>query len=206
MGDLLELVVAPPSPSPRLLVALHGYDDEPQGFAEAVAPLADDTNRVLVVPAGPVVTPKGRAWFPSLDGDDGPGLAEGLDRLVATLAALAPPPDGAPHDTVLLGWSQGAAVALAAVLRTGATVRPSTVVALAPWLANEPDVAWDLSSAPPTRFVIVHGADDPVVPIEQGRGAARVLARAGFGVTIVEVGAAHDLMALLAAARPEPFW
>ena len=54
--------------------------------------------------------------------------------------------------------------------------------------------------------VLVHGVDDPVVPIEQGRSVARVLGRAGLDVTLVEVAAGHDLEILLQTVRDEPLW
>lgn len=185
----------------RLLVALHGHGDDPSEFSAAIAPLAESSARALVVPPGPVRSAGGRAWFPSLADDDGPALAPTLDRLDAMISAA-----GDPADIVLLGWSQGAATALATVLRLGAAIRPRLVVALAAWLPNEPDVAWDIAAAQSTRFLLVHGVDDPVVPVEQGRSAARVLERAGLDVSIVEVAAAHDLPLLLGAARPDDVW
>jgi predicted esterase len=185
----------------QVLVALHGHGDDPSAFSTAVAPLAERAARALVVPTGPGATAAGRAWFPSLADDDGPDLAPTLDHLDATIGALAD-----PSDVVLLGWSQGAATALAAVLRADAGVRPHLVVALAAWLPNEPDVAWDVGAARSTRFVLVHGVDDPVVPVEQGRSVARVLERAGLDVSLVEVAAAHDLPLLLDAARPDDIW
>jgi predicted esterase len=185
----------------RVLVALHGHGDDPSTFSAAVAPLAETTDRALVVPSGPVHSSAGRAWFPSLADDEGPGLAPTLDRLDETISAVED-----PAEVVLLGWSQGAATALAAVLRAGAGIRPRLVVALAAWLPNEPDVTWDLAAAHSTRFLLVHGVDDPVVPVEQGRSVARVLERAGLDVSLVEVAAAHDLPSLLDAARPGDIW
>lgn len=77
------------------------------------------------------------------------------------------------------------------------------VVGLAAWLANEPDLTWGFSGAASagTRVLLVHGSDDEVVPVQQGRSAHRVLDRHGIDVTWVEVPAGHDLPALLEPVR-----
>ena len=73
------------------------------------------------------------------------------------------------------------------------------MIALAPWLPNEPGVAWDFAAAAATglRVLLVHGRDDEVVAVEQGRSAHRVLERSGVDVTWIEIDAAHELGALL---------
>jgi predicted esterase len=49
--------------------------------------------------------------------------------------------------------------------------------------------------------VLVHGEADEVVPVAQGRSAARVLERAGIDVTFVERDTGHVLAPLLDAAH-----
>jgi len=63
-------------------------------------------------------------------------------------------------------------------------------------------VAWDFAAAAAAsvRVLLVHGTDDDVVPLAQGRGAQRALERQGVDVTWIEAPAAHDLAALLATA------
>jgi len=200
---LLDLATDAPADASRLLVALHGHGDDPRRFATALEPVARSADRSLVVPIGPVHAADGRAWFPSLDDDAGPGLASTLDRLDATIGSIT---ERTGVDLVLLGWSQGAATALAAVARSGAAARPRVVVALAPWMAHEPGVTWDLASANGTRFVLVHGVDDLVVPVQQGRSAARVLERAGLDVELVEVPTGHDLATLLDVVEHAAGW
>jgi predicted esterase len=79
------------------------------------------------------------------------------------------------------------------------------VIALAPWLPNEPDVAWDFAAAAGDglRVLLVHGRDDEVVAVEQGRSTHRVLERSGVDVTWIEIDAGHDLGALVATV---PGW
>lgn len=183
-----------PAQPARVLFALHGHDDDPAAFAGRLEPLADDLGRTLVAPSGPVVTAHGRAWFASLGDPVGPPLIETLDALEADARA-------AGDDVVVVGWSQGAATALALLLRSGASIRPAALVALAPFLPDEPGMAWDVDRVADAATVVhlVHGADDEVVDAVQGRSVRRLLERAGVEVTWTEVAAGHDLGALLAA-------
>lgn len=106
------------------------------------------------------------------------------------------------ENVATLGWSQGAATALALGFRADASWRPRVVVGLAAWLANEPDVTWDFrAGSAGTRVLLVHGSEDEIVPIEQGRSAHRVLDRNGIDVSWIEVRTGHDLEALLAPVK-----
>jgi predicted esterase len=171
-----------------------------------VAPLVGERRWGILAPTGPVHTPNGAAWFASRDGDTGPELTTTLD-LTEILAADACTELGLEpiRDLVVLGWSQGAAAALALALRRGAHLRPAVVIALASWLPNEPGLVWDFAAAAATRLrvLLVHGRDDDVVAVEQGRSAHRVLERSGVDAAWIEIDAAHDLGALLGAV---PEW
>ena len=151
-------------------------------------------------------TAHGAAWFTSQDGDTGPTLSSTLDA-TETLAteACAERQLKPARDLVVLGWSQGAAAALALALRRDVAVRPAVVIGLAAWLPNEPGITWDFPAAAQDglRVLLVHGRDDEVVAVEQGRSAYRVLDRSGVDVTWTEIDAGHDLGALLATV---PGW
>jgi phospholipase/carboxylesterase len=114
-----------------LIVLLHGVDSTPDDMAPLRARLAADLPGALIeAPAAP-----GRQWF-SIDGiADGAGDSEraartraALPALVATVHALQRQHGKAPHDTVLVGFSQGASMALAAC---GQMLLASRVVAIA---------------------------------------------------------------------------
>ncbi len=160
----------------------------------------------MLAPTGPVTTAHGPAWFASQEGDAGPPLAGTLDAIEAMAdEACSERQLRSASDLVVVGWSQGAAAALAMTLRREAVVRPAVLVALAPWLPNEPDISWDFAAAAATglRVLLVHGRDDEVVAVEQGRSTYRVLERSGLDVTWVEIDAGHDLAELLEAV---PGW
>lgn len=151
-------------------------------------------------------TAHGAAWFTSHDDDTGPPLSSTLDATEALAAEACAERQLQPaRDLVVLGWSQGAAATLALALRGGAALRPAVVIALASWLPNEPDVAWDFATAADggLRVLLVHGRHDEVVPVEQGRSTHRVLERSGVDVTWIEIDAGHDLGALVATV---PEW
>lgn len=177
-------------PEPRSVVALHGHDDDPATIRPWVARLAGTSP--LQVPAGPVrVEDGGRAWFST----GAPGeLATMAAAIDGAIDAAAEP----PADVVLVGWSQGAAAALAFALRPEAP-RLAAVIALAGWLPDLHGIEW--SPTDETPILLLHGADDEVVPPLQGRSAARFLERSGANVTWEEVeGDHHVTEAMLDAA------
>lgn len=197
----------------RLLVVLHGHGDDPQGLADLVVAHVAGPRDAVVAPVGPCAAPGGPAWFPPAD--DPTRAAERprhevgepagvrdpatVTTATATLEALAATvDDAAAHTgagragTVLVGYSQGAAAALALAFATPGPAPAATVVGIAGWLADPPELVWDLAR-PGTRVLLVHGADDEVVPVLAGRAAARALGRHGVDVTFTERPGGHEL-------------
>lgn len=197
--DPLPVLVHQASETPTTVIAvLHGHGDDPARLLERVAGLVP-ADVGLLAPIGPVRTADGgAAWFVSADGDapERPGdfgtLAEAVERLTATFVA-------GTNDTEpsrVIGYSQGAATALALVFGAAPEPRwrPATVATVAGWLASDPDVTWDFAGAAGhTRADLVHGADDDVVDAQLGRSTARVLERSGVAVTFTEVPGGHAL-------------
>ena len=114
-----ELEPVPEHPA-RLLIALHGADGDELQFADALAALrADD---VVVLPRGPRSLPGERVgWYREAvrDGDahaDAGEFNESLERLVAFVGQQRQRHDVAARDTVLVGFSQGGALALSAAV------------------------------------------------------------------------------------------
>lgn len=193
-------------PVRHLVVLLHGHGDDPADLVDRASRLVGP-DTLLIAPAGPVTTVTGGpAWFPSVPSDvpdeaeAEPGLPALLDRLDPLLRALTAPhridlAAGAVTEG-LVGYSQGAATALALAFRTAPDPRwrPPAVATIAGWLPHEPGVEWDLAgAAPTTRALLIHGVDDEVVDPQLGRGAARVLDRAGVAVTREDEPADHAL-------------
>lgn len=184
---------------------LHGHGDPAErmlGLGHVIDP---ERRWSWLVPTGPTRTVDGPAWFPNAPGDEGPPLADALAALDAAIERTSLGLGTDPSRSAVLGYSQGGATALALVCRRHAPWRPAAAVAVAAWLVDEPDVPWDLAGAGTagTAFRLVHGVDDPVVPVQLGRGAARALERHGADVTWVEHEGDHalDRAALAASGR-----
>lgn len=199
-----------------LLVLLHGHGDDPAGLVTLGRALDPHRLRSLLVPSGRLDGGTGPAWLP---GDDPHAVTADLvhDALAALAAELvaagAPSPtSGAPGavatpSLVLGGFSQGAAVALAYALarRHGPAAgwpRPDHVVVFGSFLLPPDVVDYDPAGAQATRWWLGHGADDEVVPVPQGRSAARWLGRHQLDVTWHESPGGHAVTAAqVAAAR-----
>jgi len=185
MADLDGPRLAPRSGTAKqLVVFLHGYGADGNdlidiGRAWAV-PLPD---AAFVSPHAPRPcgqAPSGREWFPLTMRDPGerwrgvtmaaPGLQTFLD---AELARASLPPSA----LALVGFSQGTMIALHVGLRRA--VMPAAIVGYSGLLAlpdnaDPATVAAEIKSRPPV--LLVHGDQDPLIPIDALLHAAQGLA------------------------------
>lgn len=173
---------------------LHGYGDAPDRLPAALVPSLPA--RVgLIVPSGPVSTAEGPAWFAADTPAGAPPLSDTLDALVELIEQSARTASVDVRSVTVVGYSQGAATALALACRATPGWRPVTTVAIAPWLTDEPDITWDFAAAADLggRVLLVQGDHDEVVPTAQARSAARVLERHGVAVSLIEHPGGHAL-------------
>ncbi len=168
-----------------LVIALHGYEDDPADLADLLEPL-DTDDRVVVAPRGPIEAPHGPAWFTS--DDDGPVEAE-LRRSLDVLGVLVDRTAadyGVDRSSVVLGgFSQGGVAALAFALSDAGASQPlAGLFSVSGFLLHAETVAYDIAglAAGGTRTLVVHGSDDDVVAVQQGRSVARLLERKGVPV------------------------
>ncbi len=181
-------------PSGKILLLLHGYEDEPVG---KLVPPGLDGSWEVVEPRGPVELPGGPAWFAS--DDDGPVEA----HLIASLDELDRMVDDLDRGSAVLvvgGSSQGGAVALAWALRSRSA--PDGVFCVNGWLPAADSFTYhpEALSAAGTRVLVVGSRDDEVVPVQAGRSAARYLERGGVDVTAIELDGGHHISAEAVAA------
>jgi phospholipase/carboxylesterase len=180
----------------RALIFLHGHDDDADRWVTAATAMTP-TGWVLDRPTGPVPTGAGRAaWFETGEHgqiDPSAGRAA-LDAVASHVSATAGRLGVTSAEVALVGFSQGAAVALLHALTPGTEPLAATV-AIAGWL---PEIdGWSPAlDGPVGRLLIAHGADDEVVPLPLGRSVARLLDRQGHDVTFVEREVSHE---------PDPF-
>jgi phospholipase/carboxylesterase len=95
-----------------------------------------------------------------------------------------------PGSYALAGYSQGAMTVLFAGLRRATA--PRAIVAVAGSLIAADRLAAEICNKAPV--LLMHGAEDEVVPAQASRSAARILSGAGVPVeTLYQPGLAHDL-------------
>lgn len=171
-----------------LIVFLHGYGADGAdllGLADVLGPHLPGV--AFVAPDAPercAGNPYGRQWFPIpwIDGSSEAAAAAGLalaaEDLNAFLDARIAEYGLAPDRVALVGFSQGAMMAMHVAPRRPDPV--AGVVAISGRLLEHDRLASEAVSRPPV--LLVHGDQDDLVPFANLDFAAEVLARAGFDV------------------------
>ena len=168
------------------VVFLHGYGADGAdllGLADALAPHLPGV--AFFAPDAPEPcsgNPFGRQWFPIpwLDGSSEAQQGEGMRAAVADLNAfldkiLAEEGLG-PEALALVGFSQGAMMALHTAPRRAEAV--AGVVAISGRLMVPERLETELLVRPPV--LLIHGDQDPVVPFDDMAKAGNALVAAGF--------------------------
>jgi phospholipase/carboxylesterase len=183
------------------VVLLHGYGADGAdliGLAEPLGPHLPDT--LFVAPDAPescAASPFGRQWHPIpwIDGSSEETARRGAARAAADLDAfldgLMAEEDLLPEQVALLGFSQGAMMALQVAPRRAAPV--AAVVAISGMLVDPELLADELRARPPV--LLIHGDRDDVVPIDALPAAARALEAAGWAEVYAHVmrGTGHGI-------------
>ncbi|HTP30156.1 MAG TPA: alpha/beta fold hydrolase [Anaeromyxobacteraceae bacterium] len=175
---LVHRVIAPrsPSASPPLLVLLHGIGAD-EGDLLPLLPSLDP--RFLVVSArAPYPEPPGYRWYaidwmtspPTADPAE---IASSRDLLASFLEEVRRAQGVDPSRVFLLGFSQGAIMALALLLARPDLVRG--VVAHSGRLARLAGTGSRTEPLSGAEVLLLHGEEDPVVPLVEGRKAYEVL-------------------------------
>lgn len=171
----------------HLLVVLHGWGANYQDFV----PFA----KVLNLPGFGYLFPNapfshfqvsgGKAWY-ALENKEFTGLAESRQLLLDWLKSLEDSTGVPLSKTVLAGFSQGGAMAL----DVGLTLPLAALASFSGYLHYQPQ-ATERRSFPPTT--IVHGKQDPVVPLEAAIKARNELTKIGVPVQYREFAMAHEV-------------
>jgi phospholipase/carboxylesterase len=195
-GALRYLELAPPN-APRdlpLVVALHGRGASADDLAP-LAPELDATHYRYVFPNGRLPVDLGGwlgfAWYNV--GNQAADLPASRAAVEALLGELWARSGLGPARTVLLGFSQGAVLALDVGLRSAA--RFAGLVAMSGYLFEDDALLAALARARDQRVLIVHGVDDPVLPVDRGRAARQALEAAGLQPEYHEFPMGHEVNA-----------
>lgn len=184
-------------PAHQLVVLCHGLGADGNdliGLASEWAGLLPEA--AFIAPHAPFPcdgAPMGRQWFALWDRspaqlEAGVRMAAGI--LNAWLDEQLAARQLAPAQCALMGFSQGAMTALFAALRRPAAV--GAVLAYSGALLAGDTLSTELTARPPV--LLVHGEDDPVVPVAASQSAAATLQAAGVAVrTRFVPGLAHGI-------------
>jgi phospholipase/carboxylesterase len=170
----------------QLVIFLHGYGADGNdliGLGREWARLLP--HAAFVSPHAPEALPGGyfggRQWF-ALDTRSEREWEEGVRRagpaLKAFIVAEAERAKLPMSAVALVGFSQGTMMALQAGLRLA--VAPAAIVGFSGHLAGASRLAAEIKSKPPV--LLIHGADDEVIPVEAIHHARMALAAAGVPV------------------------
>lgn len=170
-----------------LLVMLHGYqgnEDVTWIFTRAAGP-----EWMIASPRAPLPAEPGYSWYRFIEGKTDPdSLHEGLETLRRFMDGLKA---AYPVDTervVLLGFSQGAAVAYAYAI-LGNTV--AGVVSLGGFLPGGGVLPKPLPPLNSLPILILHGEQDETISVELARKNQTQLNEAGAAVTYQEENVGH---------------
>ena len=171
-----------------LVVFVHGYGADGSdllGLADVLGPHLPGT--MFVAPDAPEPCPGsklGKQWFPIpwIDGSSevaaGIGLARSADDLNFFLDAQIAGAGLTARETALVGFSQGAMLALHVAPRRAQAM--AGVVAISGRLLQPGRLAAEAVVKPPV--LLIHGDQDPVVPFADMGPAGEALVAAGFAV------------------------
>jgi phospholipase/carboxylesterase len=179
----------------RLLVALHGWGANLHDLA-GLAPYLNLPTYQFIFPNAPFAHPQvpgGRAWYAleysdiaALDLRQLTGLEESRQQLHTWLPTLEAETGIPLAKTVLLGFSQGGAMALDVGLQL-----PLAGICS---ISGYPHGPFAIASDPVPPVLVVHGQVDPVVPLGAARQVKQELEAAQVPLTYQELPAmGHDI-------------
>lgn len=179
-----SIVVARPQHAAQLVLLFHGVGSSAANLVplgEAIAQARPDAMVVSVDAPHASTLGSGREWFSVLgvtEQNRPARIAEAMPLFLQGIARWQQASGIAAADTVLVGFSQGAILALESTQVQGPDVA-GRVVALAGRFA-EP-----VRRAPPAlQFHLIHGEADNVVPARSSVEAARALQAGGAHATL----------------------
>ncbi|MDC1209249.1 alpha/beta hydrolase [Litorivicinus sp.] len=198
------VVVEPEKPAESAVIWLHGLGASGADFESAIALLGINEQSIRFIfpnaPAIPVTVNGGiimPGWYDITDVDiartiDVDGIRKSADRVDNIIKAQIEA-GIAPHNILLVGFSQGGAVALYAGVRSSCGL--GGVLALSTYWVGDQDRDLLLGQNPMNLPIeIHHGTLDPVVPYALGEAAFESLQSLGYPVTFQAYSMPHSVM------------
>ena len=175
-----RLLQPPPEPPQRLLLLLHGFGADEMQLAGLAARV--DPATLVVLPRAPrTVSGGGHGWFRvDFGGDEPQALADEAEqsrrRLLEFIDQLQHRHAVPPRATVVAGFSQGGVLAASAALTAPGCMAGFAVLCgrILPEIEAGPV---DREAVAALEGLLVHGRDDPVLPLQWADRADRLLRR-----------------------------
>jgi phospholipase/carboxylesterase len=175
------------------LVLFHGRGADEQDLYPLLDMLDPERRLLGVTPRGPFSFPPGGAhWYAlrQVGYPDPETFFDSYENVGAWLDGFLEE-HGIPQGKALLGgFSQGGVMAYSFSLGAGRP-RPAATIALSSFIPKVEGFELDLSEIPPVA--IGHGILDPIIPVEFGREARRILEDAGASVLYHEYPLPHAI-------------
>ena len=191
----LEHLVRPAAGDPAgALVLFHGRGTSEHDLAPLIDALDPQRRLVGATPRGPLALPPGGAhWYVvrEIGFPDRETFMSSYELAAAWLDSLADETGIPAARTIVGGFSQGAVMSWALGLGRGRP-RPAGIIALSGFVPTVDGFELDLS--PPLPPVAIgHGTYDPVISVEFGRQAKKILEEAGADVLYRESPMPHSV-------------
>lgn len=173
-----------------LIVLLHGWGANAQDLA-SLAPLLHLLDYQFCCPDAPFPhphVPGGKMWY-DLETSDHTGLSESQLLLTDWLQGLESQTRVPLSRTILAGFSQGGAMTLDVGLSLKTSPPLAGLVAFSGYLHAPIDR--QAETRPPV--LILHGTQDPIVPISAARQARDTLTQLGIATNYREFDIAHEI-------------
>ena len=192
-SDLMTMELNPITISPETgatpqaqLILLHGWGANAKDLTP-LAPSLHLPDYQFIFPEAPFPHPQipwGRAWY-DLNSAEQRGLPESREALKSWLQSI-PSETGLPFEqTILGGFSQGGAM----TLDVGRDFPLAGLVVLSGYLHFQPQP----QTAAIAPLMIVHGRQDPVVPLKAAQQARDQFQQLGAQVSYHEFDMAHEI-------------
>ena len=191
----LEHLVRPAAGDPAgALVLFHGRGTSEHDLAPLIDAIDPQRRLVGATPRGPLALPPGGAhWYVvrEIGFPDRETFMSSYELAAAWLDSLADETGIPAASTIVGGFSQGAVMSWALGLGV-ARPRPAGIIALSGFVPTVDGFELDLS--PPLPPVAIgHGTYDPVISVEFGRQAKKILEEAGADVLYRESPMPHSV-------------
>ena len=199
--DLLHAAHVPAGEGPfPTVLALHGWGASAHDLI-GLAPILNRGEALVLSPQGPVGIripdgAVGYGWYPLGEGarGDPAEMTRASELVLAFLDAAQERYPVDPRKIVLLGFSQGGALAFDLALRDPS--RFAGLAGLSCWLPDQ--LAGQLqpeSTHQSLPVLVVHGTEDPMVPVDRARESRQQLTRLGAVLTYREYEMGHEIHA-----------